>query len=65
MAVIPKMAKSGSIPICALVAPNMGKTCKMTMARKKILATRRNCSNRFFGMKVIKVYFDVLTLFLT
>lgn len=29
------------------------------MARKKTFATRRNCSNKFRGRKVITVYFDV------
>jgi hypothetical protein len=30
-----------------------------------MLATRRNCSNRFLGIKVTTVYFDVLTLLRT
>lgn len=38
---------------------NLGKNCKTAMARKKMFAIRRNCSNRFRGKKVMIVYFEV------
>lgn len=37
----------------------------MTSKRKYMLATRRNCSNKFFGTKVMGVYLLVRTLFRT
>lgn len=34
-------------------------TCKQRRNKKYALANRRNCSNRFFGKNVIRLYFDV------
>lgn len=35
----------------------------MTRDNAHMLATRRNCSNRFLGRKVMIVYFEVMTWF--
>lgn len=48
-----KMTKPGEI------VENFGKNWRMLMAKKKQFATLLNCSNKFFGMNVMTVYFDV------
>ena len=39
----------------------IGKNWRMAMARKKMLAIRRNCSSRLRGRKVMMVYLEVMT----
>ena len=38
-------------------------TCKQSKNKKYALAKRWNCSNKFLGKKVMKLYFDVKTSF--
>lgn len=39
----------------------LGSSALRDLLRKNTLATLRNCSNKFLGMKVMSVYLDVLT----
>lgn len=47
-----------------LVGERLVKSWRQEMMRKYMLANLRNCSNRFFGRKVIMLYFEVVTVLL-
>lgn len=41
------------------IVENLGKNCRMAIAKKKMFAILLNCSNRFLGRKVMMVYLEV------
>lgn len=56
-----RTASRGRITSPGEMVENLGKNCKMAIAKKKMFAIRLNCSNKFRGKNVKIVYLEVTT----